>query len=305
MKRLQVTFEHITDTTGYLFSLMKCLSASLSSSEYRAYAEDIVASSGFAFRMWVDGKGLCPSATSIWNFQKQKEWVENGGLTCEYVQRMWDEDALDEERRLAAIEMIERSIDAGVAPVGWDLSGCEWGLVTGYDAESQVLQLLTISGTEKTLPYEKLGRLDIPILSVLTVTGQMPKTAAQLVADTKKLAASHLRGEEWCSNAKGLASYDALIAYVMEQLSADTAWNLEYYLGTYGGLKWYAWKFFEKYGEQELAELYQNVYKAWKKAFDCKMANDVTQKEVRVQIAEWLKCAQEAEVRAVEIMAAE
>ena len=87
MKKLDVNFSRTTDTTGYLFSLAKCLSAALACSKYRDYADDIIASSGFAFRMWV-APDLCPSATSIWEFKKQKPWIENGGLLCDYVERL-------------------------------------------------------------------------------------------------------------------------------------------------------------------------------------------------------------------------
>ena len=303
MKKISVTFEGTMDTTGYLFSLAKCLSASLRCSDYGKYAEDVIATSGFAFRMWVDGEGLCPSATSIWDFKMQKPWVENGGLTCAYVERLWGEDAVEEERRQAAISMIKESIDSGFAPVAWDLSGCEWGIVSGYNDETQTIYILKISGDEDCISYEKLGHLEIPILSVLAVTGKNAKPVAQLVADTKVLALSHLRGEEWCENAKGLAAYDALIEFVGNKLSADTAWNLEYYLGTYAALKWYAWKFFEKYGEQELAEIYKTVHEAWQSAFECKCTNDVTDESVRKQIIGLLHTARVAECRAIDIMA--
>lgn len=302
MKKLDVTFRGTTDTTGYLFSLAKSLSASLRCSQYSAYADDIVASSGFAFRMWVNGGSLCPSATSIWEFKKQKPWVENGGLVCEYVERLWGADAIEEERRLAAIQIIKRSIDNDVAAVAWDISGCEWGIVAGYDDETEMLYTLKINGKEDSIPYAKLGKLDLPILSVLTVTGCTDKPADEIVADTKKLAVQHLRGKEWCDNAKGLAAYDALIEFVGNKLTADTAWNLEYSLGTYAALKWYAWKFFEKYKEFALADLYKTVYDAWKGAFDLKRAKDVTDTEVKQQIADLLAAAKEAETKAVEAM---
>lgn len=309
MNKLHVTFDGTTDTTGYLFSLAKCLSASLRCSGYKEYADDIIVTSGFAFRMWVDGESLCPSAASIWEFKKQKNWIENGGLICEYVERLWDEDAVEEERRLAAVEISKRSIDNGVAPVAWDISGCEWGLIIGYDDVTQTFCTLKIDGNGDSIPYEKLGRLELPILSVVTVVGKSEKSTKQLVADTKQLALSHLRGEEWCENAKGLAAYDALIEFVGSKLSADilstdTAWNLEYCLGTYAALKWYAWKFFEKYRERELAEAYKNVYEAWKSAFDCKCSCDITEKEVRTRIIGLLKTAENTEKKAMERMSA-
>ncbi len=301
MKKLNIYFEGTTDTTGYLFSLAKCLSAALRCSTYLDDADDIIASSGFAFRMWV-AADLCPSGTSMWEFRKQKPWVENGGLACNYIERLWGQDEVEEDCRLRAITMIRDSIDRGVAAVAWDISGCEWGLITGYDDQTQTLYTLKIDGKEDRIPYAKLGRLELPILSVLTVTGKTGKTREQILTDTKKLAAAHLYGEEWCDNPKGLAAYDALIAFITERLTAETAWNLAYYLGTFAALKWYAWKFFEKYGEYELAQLYNIVYEKWKCAFDIGCSHNVADREVQDGIATMLSSARDAENKAAGIM---
>ena len=305
MRKLNVTFDGITDTTGYLFSLAKCFAAVLKNSEYEEYAEDIIAASGFAFRMWVDPKQLCPSATSIWEFRKQKEWFENSGLVCGYTERMWGEDAIEEERRDIAVGQVKESIDRGCGAVAWDISGCEWGIITGYDDEAGCFDTLKIDGSGSRIAYEKLGKLELPILSVLTVTGKQEKAAEEIIAETKRTAVSHLRGEEWCENASGVAAYEALASFVRDKLSADTAWNLEYYLGTYGALKWYAWKFFERHGEAELAGLYKTVYDAWKSAFDRKQSRDVTQDDVRKEIIQCLRAAEKAEQEALRKMAAE
>ena len=82
MKKLNITWGEIYDSTGYMFSLAKSLACAVKNSPWAEYAEDIVATSGFAFRMWVSAD-LCPSATSIWDFSRQKDGVENGGLTCD------------------------------------------------------------------------------------------------------------------------------------------------------------------------------------------------------------------------------
>lgn len=300
MKKVNVNFNGITDTTGYLFSFAKCLSAALMHSGYAGYADDIIASSGFAFRMWVDA-ALCPSAASIWEFRQQKPWVENGGLTADYAERLWGEDAVEEERRLKATEIIKTSVDSGIAAVSWDISGCEWGLITGYDDETSAFATLKISGEESSIRYDQLGRLDLPIMSVLTVTGKSDKSRGDIVRDTKKLAKSHLYGEEWCDNAKGLAAYDALIGFVTEKLMGESVWNLEYMLGTYAALKWYAWKFFEKYGEQELAALYKTVHEAWQAAFDANR-RDMPLDEKKAKMAELLTYAKDAETKAAEMM---
>lgn len=298
MKKLNVNFKEVTDTTGYLFSFAKCLSAVLHHSQYADYADDIIATSGFAFRMWV-APDLCPSATSTWEFKKQKCWVENGGLTCDYIERLWGEESFEEERRLAAIEIIKRSIDQGVAVVAWDISGCEWGVIIGYDDKEEVLFTLKINEKEDSIPYVKLGKLELPILSILAVTGKNEKLQETIITDTIKLAASHLRGEEWCDNAQGLAAYGALIDFIRNKYTLDFSWNLEYYLGTYAALKWYAWKFFEKYGEVDLANLYKIVYTSWKAAFDLKNTCDISTQSVRNELISLLMTAFTTEKKAI------
>src|ERR1035437_1115747 len=110
MKKLNITWDGVKDTTGYLFSFAKSLSAAVKNSPYAELSEDIIATSGFAFRMWVHAE-LCPSAMSIWAFNKQKSWLESGGLICGYIERMWGQDDIEEARRLEAIELIKKSID--------------------------------------------------------------------------------------------------------------------------------------------------------------------------------------------------
>ena len=294
MKKLDINFEQTTDTTGYLFSLAKCLSAVLKHSDYKDFADDIIASSGFAFRMWV-APDLCPSATSIWDFSKQPEWVANGGLVCDYTERLWGQENIEEERRKIAIRQIKCAIDNGMGAVVWDISGCEWGIITGYDDEAEILFTLKIDGCEDKITYDKLGKLEIQILSVLTVGNQNDKSVKQIVADTKKLAVSHLRGEEWCDNAQGIAAYNALCNFISEKLTSDETWQLEYYLGTYAALKWYAWQFFDKYEEKECAQIYECVYKAWQAAFDIAKSGDVTNELARKEIVDLLMEAKNAE----------
>lgn len=302
MKKLNVTFDGTFDSTGYLFSLMKCLSASLRSSIYKDYADDVVAASGFAFRMWADEKTLCPSATSIWDFSKQKEWVENSGLICDYTERLWHEGDVEAERRTAAVNMIISSIDRGFAPVAWDISGCEWGIIKGYDESDEIFYTLKLNGSEGILPYTSLGKLEIPILSVLTVTGRREKPADELVASTKKLALSHLKGDEWCDNAKGIAVYKTLTDFTENKLTEENMWNLEYMLGTYAALKYYGWNFFEKYGETELRSLYENIYKLWSEAFSLVNNFSGDAQSIKAELAELLKNAENCEKQAMEIL---
>jgi hypothetical protein len=67
-------------------------------------------------------------------------------------------------------------------------------------------------------------------------------------------------------------------------------------------LKEYAYKYFEKAGRTELAELYRNVFHAWMEAFKIKTNEDATLPETRARIASLLKSTYENETKAVRIM---
>lgn len=313
MKKLHIAWDAVHDSTGYLFSLAKSLSCAVKNSPWAEYAEDIIATSGFAFRMWVSAD-LCPSATSIWSFDEQKLWVENGGLTCEYVGRYWGQENIEEQKRLEAIANIKKSIDSGIPAISWDIGVPEWGLIIGYDDETQMFFTLAIGAghadptspayNPTTMPYERLGKRELPLLSVLTITGKSDKSRDAVLYDTKKLAVFHLKGGEWCDNAKGLEAYPALIRHFEDDFNPDASWNMEYFLGTFGALKYYAWKYFEKMEQTELAGIYKDVFGAWQEAFQIKTGQDVGLPEVRGKIAALLKSAHENEIRAVEIMSA-
>lgn len=301
MKKLDVSWEGIPDPTGYLFSFAKSLACAVKHSPWPAYAEDIVATSGFAFRMWISAD-LCPSATSIWEFRMQKPWVENGGFAADYIERLWGAEVEQEEAlRLEAVKMIKRSVDRGIPAVSWDIGVPEWGLITGYDDDTAAFSTLSIAG-EGEMPYTLLGKRELPILSVLTLTGKTDKSEEAVLRDTIRLALTHLQGGEWCENAKGLDAYPALIRHFEADFQPGSSWNLEYFLGTYGGLKYYAWKYFEKVGQTALAACYKEVYDAWLEAFHIKTGRDVTAPEVRERIAALLKSAEGQERRALELM---
>lgn len=309
MKKLNISWNGVHDSTGYLFSLAKALSCAVKNSPWSEYAEDIIASSGFAFRMWVSAD-LCPSATSIWQFDMQKPWVENGGLSCDYVGRYWGQDIIEEQKRLEAIANIKKSIDKGIPAVSWDIGVPEWGLIIGYDDETKMFSTLAINESDSPdtkaseMPYEQLGKSEIPILSVLTVSGKTDKTQESILSDTKKLAVYHLTGNEWCENAKGLEAYSELIRHFEGDFNPEASWNMEYFLGTYGALKYYAWKYFDKMAETELAAIYKAVYDAWQEAFNIKTTQDISRDEVKAKIASLLKSAHENEAKAVDIMTA-
>jgi len=138
---------------------------------------------------------------------------------------------------------------------------------------------------------------------VLTVTGITSKTGEEIYRGTKAIAAAHLRGEEWCDNAKGLEAYDALI-HCVKTLPEDAAWNVEYALGTYSALRWYAQDYFRKcldagYGDAELYNLYRRSYMEWDLAWQALRAGNFADTAGREKIIFHLQQARQAETAAL------
>lgn len=302
MKRLDITWNGVFDSTGYLFSFAKSLSCAVKNSPYREYAEDIVASSGFAFRMWI-AADLCPSETSIWEFGRQPAWILNGGLEVAYANCCWQPENVLNQARLDILPKIKESIDKGIPVVSWEMGVLEWGLITGYDDETKHFTYLSITGETGELEYEKLGNREMPMLNVIAITGKTDKSKEDIVKDTKALAKTHLSGGEWCDNASGLMAYKRLIDILKsDDPSLAAGWGMEYALGTFAPLKWYVWKFFEKYNEATLAGLYKTVYESWIQAFELKKTSGMSDADSRKKAVELLQTAYDAECRAAEIM---
>lgn len=303
MKNLNFTWEDgIEDTTDYLFSLAKALGMSVKLSPYAEIAEDMIATSGFAFRMWVAENDLNPSAMRNWNLDNQKPWVENGGLICEHIGRYLGQDDMEEQKRTEAHEAIKASIDRGIPAIVWNVGGVEWGLMKGYDDEKGNYETLSISGALGNLPYDWLGRNEVPFLSVLTITGKNNKSEEDILNGTLKMAVAHLKGEEESKNVTGLDAYPAILKFFHENYEDNLSWNMEYYLGTYASLKYYAYLYFKKKGLTDLLALYKIIYEKWKAAFDHIRYQDLSDEAFRNIAAEYLEEAYKAEKEALNIM---
>lgn len=193
MKRVNCSWNDVYDPTGYLFSFAKSLACAVKNSPYSEFAEDIIASSGFAFRMWLNPE-LCPSAMSIWNFDSQPEWILNGGFNTAFVSCCWQPEEALAEARSVILPKIKASIDRGIPVIAWDIGVLEWGLITGYDEDNQKLAALCVSGSTDNMDYATLGNREMPMLNVVTITGKSDKSQSDIISDTLKLAKSHLLG---------------------------------------------------------------------------------------------------------------
>jgi len=157
----------------------------------------VMGASGFAFRIFMN-KNLCPSAMSMFDFSAVlPEAVEQVGYRCRYVSRMWDEKALEKERREEGHTAIVEGIDQGRPAVVWDVAGCEWGLIVGYDKKRKEYTTLTSEGQPSTLKYKKLGRNGIDILSVSIPGQRNERSREEVVRKSLEMAVKHAENREW------------------------------------------------------------------------------------------------------------
>jgi hypothetical protein len=171
----------------------------------------LMGTSGFAFRIWIN-EIMCPSAMSIFDFNTiLPEAIEQVGYHNQYINRLWDEGDKEEERRLAAHRAIINGIEDDCPSVVWDVEGAEWGLIIGYNDDNGTYSAFSGSGKPAELPYEKLGRNGIDILSVATPTELNERSREEIIINSLKTAVAHCEQREWTERPKyenGLLAYD-------------------------------------------------------------------------------------------------
>jgi hypothetical protein len=171
----------------------------------------LMGTSGFAFRIWIN-EIMCPSAMSIFDFNSiLPEAIEQSGYHIQYISRLWDEGDKEEEKRLEAHETIISELENDCPSVVWDVEGAEWGLIIGYDDHDSTYSALSGSGKPVRLPYEKLGRNGIDILSVAIPTEPNKRAREKIITNSLKIAVAHSEQKEWTERPKyenGLLAYD-------------------------------------------------------------------------------------------------
>jgi len=221
---------------------------------------ELMGASGFAFRVFVN-EVFCPSAMSMFSFRDiLPEAVEQAGLTCRAVHRLRDEEEVEEERRGEAHAAIAEAAGRGVPAVVWDVAEAEWGVVTGLDEEAGNYFVLTPGNGPGILPFGKLGRNGIDILSVLIPGEPNGRTGETIRHRALAAAVAHADGEEWTDRpryANGRAAFD-LWAELLEKwaLLAGAGKNADlapqvpecagYYARITGGARCYARDWLER-----------------------------------------------------------
>jgi hypothetical protein len=196
---------------GIYHSYMASLASALNYVTGELDAAWLMGSSAFAFRIFIN-EVMCPSAMSVFNWSSVlPEAVRQAGYDCIYVSRMWDETEEEEEKRKQAHTAIVEGIDRGVPAVVWDIADCEWGLVIGYHQENRAYKTLTCRGKPAFLPFNKLGKNGIDILSVAIPGEPSRRSREEVVLNSLKAAVAHAEQKEWTDRPEyqnGLPAFD-------------------------------------------------------------------------------------------------
>ena len=249
----------------FSFSFTKSLYTSLRYVGYNVSSMQIAAKSGFAFRIWV-AKSLCPSAMSIFDWELLKKGVEQCGFEVAHITRLWHEEHLEVERREQAHIAIRKAVDDGIPAIVWDVGIPEWELITGYDDERQEYSGLSVTGQSTVLSYDKLGRREIPILSVTIPGKPIELTETESVKSTLQIAVAHAHQNEWEDRPEyqdGLQAYKVW-SQAMGNVTADD-WPSRYYIQTYECMRRYAAEYLlglakDINGLESAAHYYQEVH---------------------------------------------
>jgi hypothetical protein len=215
----------------------------------------LMGSSAFAFRIFVN-ETLCPSAMSMFSFKEVlPAAVEQAGYNCIYSQRMWNETDKEEEKRRNSHKAVIEGLDRAVPSIVWDLFDAEWGLIIGYDNEKELYYILSHEGKESVLPFNKLGRNGIDILSVATPGDPNLRKQDEIIIESLKVAVAHAEGKEWIDDRpkyqNGILAFD-LWASIFEKwawiegagksdkIGLDIQYFARYYAGHYYSARCYA-----------------------------------------------------------------
>nr|NQU94067.1 hypothetical protein [Bacteroidota bacterium] len=255
MKRYADTPAIGNNEPGIYHSYMRSLATAINYINGELDPVWLMGSTAFAFRIFVN-ETMCPSAMSMFSFERiLPEALEQAGYNCIYVQRMWDENDKEGIMRREAHTNIVAGINRGVPAIAWDLHEAEWGLIIGFDDEREQYFIFTHDGLESFLPYNKLGRNGIDILSVAIPGNPNLRKREEIIINSLKTAVAHAMGKEWIDDRPeyqdGLAAFD-LWASIFEKwawiIDAGKSDNIgldifgfsRYYAGHYYSARCYA-----------------------------------------------------------------
>ena len=239
---------------GIVHSFTASLAAVLNYIDGRVDPVQLMGSTGFAFRIIVS-EIMCPSAMSIFDWTEiLPESVEQAGHDCYYISRLWHEEEYEEERRRQAHELVSTAVGNGIPAIAWDIADAEWGVIVGFDDDTGIYDTVTHQGKSSTLPYERLGKNGINIMSVTVPGDTNDRTSDEIVRNALTTAVQHGSQNEWMDRPKyqdGIPAYDLwaeiykrwillIESDKIDNVNQDLAAYAKYYSAHYFGARCYA-----------------------------------------------------------------
>lgn len=286
------------------FSFTKSLFTSLKIAGHDVTQAQIAAKSGFAFRIWI-AKTLCPSAMSIFDWELLKKGAEQCGFEVTHITRLWNEEYLEVERREKAHVAIKKAIDDGIPAIVWDACIPEWELITGYDDENKEYSVLSVTGKTGVLHYNRLGRREIPIMSVTIPGKPNGMTEAESAKAALQMAINHARQCEWEDRPEyqdGLKAYPTWAEAM--NIVTENDWQSRYYIQTYENMRRYAAEYLSNLAEdikelKSASQHYKDVHNHLKAALSLRKDSSFPTREIIEKIQQQILLAGEAEEQGI------
>ncbi|QVK17091.1 hypothetical protein KHQ81_09340 [Mycoplasmatota bacterium] len=299
-KKIDLSWKDKTNAHSFVRALYTCLNHS----GYKTSLAEVAGRSGFAFRI-ITEKNLCPSAMSVFDWELLPKGAINCGYEIKYTQRLWHEEQLEKQRRDEALEQIKNAIDNNQSAIVWDVAIPEWELITGYDDELELLFGLSIDGSEVTLEYGKLGKREIPILSVTTIIKENNLTKKESLRNVLQTILNHYNQLEFCEQPNYQNGKQAYLqwANALENTSFDS-WGNEYYIKTYESMRKLAYEYFCELSEKykvliQVKNMYGKVHEELYNALKIFEEKDLSHEEVRNEYRAKLLRASEFDSQAI------
>ncbi len=266
---------------GIVHSFMSSLASALNHIDGKVDPVWLMGSSAFAFRIMAN-EIMCPSAMSMFDWTEVlPEVIEQSGHDCYYISRLWHEGDKEEERRRQAHELMVQAIDGGIPAIVWDVAEAEWGLIIGYDDETGLYDAVTNNGKKTNLPYEKLGKNGIDILSVTIPGNSNGRSRDEIIHNSLMTAVQHAWQKEWMDRPKyqdGLPAYDMWATIferwqmlaedgMAENIKTDLCSSAEYYSSHYYSARCYARDYLKSLAGGN--EFLTKAYRAFERAASC------------------------------------
>lgn len=190
-------------------SIVGCIKGCLNYKQSPISMPWLYGGSGFAFSINI-AKQLCPSGPTAWRHDSCMPLLSNLGVKSQML-LAFDDQPDYQQRQVEAQKIIVSALDNGTPSVAWSMSIPEYYVICGYD-DSQYFFDGPNKGTG-VLPFEKLGKTEVPLIHLLTIDTKTPESDAKIVKEALEFAlleSANPASMHWHNQgyAGGLAAYD-------------------------------------------------------------------------------------------------